>query len=417
MSRRLRWVATLSCLACAGALAVATLGARVRQVAQPAPPIVILISLDGWRWDYLERFAPPLLTQLATGGVNAEGLVPIFPSKTFPNHYTLVTGQYPERHGIVSNNMVDPALPGRFTLSNREVQQDTRWWGGEPIWVTAERQGIIAGTMFWPGSDAEIAGDRPTYWRLYEHELPNDIRVDQVLEWLSLPEAKRPTFLTLYFADVDTAGHDHGPLSAENRRAVFALDAAMARLYAGIERLGLLPRTNFVIVSDHGMAELSAERLIVLDDYLDPASVEMIDSTPILGINPRRGTVDELYKTLAGRHPALQVFKRDELPAEYRLRGHPRLPSVIGIADDGWHITTREWMKRTNVKPPGGNHGFDPKYRSMHGVFIGHGPRFRQAAVVPAFANIHVYALLCRLLGVQPAANDGDPDALVHLLR
>ena len=161
----------------AGCLLALALAAGV--AAQPARPILILVSIDGWRWDYLERFAPPVLTALATAGVRAEGLIPIFPSKTFPNHYTLVTGLYPERHGIVSNSMIDPNLPGRFTLRDRDVQQDTRWWGGEPLWITAQHQGQLAATMFWPGSDIEIDGQRPRYWRPFENELPNEQRVDQ----------------------------------------------------------------------------------------------------------------------------------------------------------------------------------------------------------------------------------------------
>lgn len=383
---------------------------------QPARPIVILISVDGWRWDYIERFNPPVLTRLASEGVRSEGLIPIFPSKTFPNHYTVVTGLHAARHGITSNNMVDPALPGRFTLNNRDVQQDTRWWGGEPLWVGVERQGHVAATMFWPGSDSEIAGDRPTYWRTYEHEFPNEERVDQLLAWLKQPEAQRPTFLTLYFSDVDDAGHEFGPDADETRKAVLDVDAVIGRLVTGISQLGLASRAHYVIVSDHGMAPLSRERVIVFDDYLDLSTVDLIDSAPILGLNARPGeSADSIYRALAGKHPALQVYTKSTLPEEHRLRHHPRLPDVIGIADDGWHPTTKDWLARREF--PGGNHGYEPRHRSMHGLFVASGPQFRSGLVVPPFENTHVYELLCRVLGVRPASNDGDPAVTASFLR
>jgi predicted AlkP superfamily pyrophosphatase or phosphodiesterase len=387
----------------------------------PAPaerPIVILISVDGWRWDYLQRFAPPTMTRLAAEGVVVERLVPVFPSKTFPNHYTIVTGLYPGRHGIVSNNMVDPALPGRFSLNNREVQQDTRWWGGEPLWVTVERQGQIAATMFWPGSDVEIAGDRPTYYRTYEHELPNADRVDQLLEWLQQPEeARRPTFLTLYFSTVDEAGHDFGPDSDETRRAALEVDTALERLLTGLDHLGLRQRTNLLVVSDHGMAAVSSDRTIVLDDYLDLSTVTVIDSSPVVGLNPRSATAERIYASLKDKHPALAVFTRDTLPVEYRLRGHPRIPAVVGIADDGWRVTTRAALGRSPDESSSGEHGYDPRHRSMHGLFIATGPLFRRGVSVPSLENVHLYELMCRLLRVRPAANEGSAAATRALLR
>jgi predicted AlkP superfamily pyrophosphatase or phosphodiesterase len=380
--------------------------------------IVILVSIDGWRWDYIDRFAPPNITRLAKAGVRAEALVPIFPSKTFPNHYTIVTGLYPAHHGIVSNNMVDPALPGRFTLSNRDVQQDTRWWGGEPLWVTVERQGQIAATMFWPGSDVEIAHDRPTYWRMFDTKVPNDARVDQLLDWLNQPEPSRPTFLTLYFSDVDSAGHDFGPEAAQTRQAAANIDAAIGRLTSGVEHLGLSGRVNLVLVSDHGMSQLSRERVIVIDDLLDLSTVDLIDSAPIVGITPREGvSTESVYIALRNKHPALEVYTRENLPERYRLQNHHRLPEIIGIADDGWHPTTRSRLEKDlqSGEFPGGNHGYDPKHKSMHGLFVADGPQFKSGVTVPPFENVHLYEMLCRILGVTPAQNDGDPAVTANL--
>jgi predicted AlkP superfamily pyrophosphatase or phosphodiesterase len=380
-------------------------------------PILVLVSIDGWRWDYLEKFRPPALARLASAGVRAEGLIPTFPSKTFPNHYTIVTGLYPSRHGIISNTMSDPALPYRFTLADRWAQQDTRWWGGEPIWVTTERQGQIAATMFWPGSDAEIAGDRPTHYEPFDGSLANHARVDRLLEWMRVPEPNRPTFLTLYFSDVDTAGHDYGPETEELRRAALDVDGAVARLVSGVEAAGLANRTNFVLLSDHGMAGLSRNRTIVLDDYVDVSKVDFVDITPVVGANPRSGSAEALYRALKDKHPSLHVYRREDLPEAYRLRNHPRLPAIIGVADEGWHVTTRATLEREKNQVPGGTHGYDPQSRSMHGLFIAAGPEFRSGVVVPAFENVHVYELLCHVLHLRPAINDGDPRVTAGFLR
>lgn len=389
-----------------GLLTVASAGER---------PILILVSIDGWRWDYLDRFKPPALLALAARGVVSDGLIPSFPSKTFPNHYTLVTGLHPSRHGILSNNMRDPALPGFFSLGNDVVQKDTRWWGGVPLWVTVEAQGQIAGTMFWPGSDVEIAGDRPTRWRPYDHDYPNSRRVDEVVGWLREPEAARPTFITLYFSDVDTAGHDYGPDSPELANAAAAVDREIARLVAGVRASGLDARTNVVIVSDHGMSANSRGRTIVLEDYVNLADVDVIDWSPVLGVSPRRGSAEDLYRALKDKHPSLTVYRSEDLPAKYRLARHPRVPAVVGVADDGWDIVSRQRMTRDYGER--GNHGYDPIHRSMHGLFIAAGPAFREAMKAPRFENVHVYELLCRVIGVRPASNDGDPKVTASFLK
>jgi predicted AlkP superfamily pyrophosphatase or phosphodiesterase len=383
-------------------------------------PIVVLISIDGWRHDYLDRFKPPTLTRLAAAGVRAKGLIPQFPSKTFPNHYTVVTGLRPANHGIVSNNMVASDLPGRFSMSNRDVTLDPRWWGGEPIWNTLERQGGIAAAMFWPGSETLIGGRQPTFWSGFDDDLPHEERVARVLEWLGLPESKRPSFLTLYFSDVDTAGHRHGPDSPEVRAAALKADGSVGALVAGVERLGLASRVHYVIVSDHGMAALSRERLILLDDYIDPAALDVIDGPPVLAIAPKDGDVGKLYQALKGKHPALDVYKNADIPAAYRLAGHPRVAPLIGIVKEGWTVASRRELDRWSQPGrhfPGGTHGYDPRLVSMHGLFIATGPRLQAGRVVDPFENIHVYELMCALLGIESARNDGDPRVTRSMLR
>jgi predicted AlkP superfamily pyrophosphatase or phosphodiesterase len=401
--------------------ACALIACRGNAPLPPGPPILILISIDGFRWDYLDRDAPPMLTQLAKGGVRADGLIPEFPSKTFPNHYTLVTGLRLAHHGIISNNIRDPNIPGEFSLSNRDVQRDPRWWGGEPIWNTVEKRGGKAGAMFWPGSEVVINGRQATYWTPFDDNMPNSDRVERVLGWLNLVEGERPSFLTLYFSDVDSAGHSYGPDSQEVKDAVLRIDKEIAHLVGGVSAARLTDRVHYVIVSDHGMAAVSRDRTIVLDDYIDVDQMDVVDWSPVLALTPRNGDIDRVYAALKDQHPSLEVYRRTDLPAQYRLAGHPRLPAIIGIAKEGWAITSRRsfrrWVEDHARSATGGEHGYPASAPSMLGLFIAHGPRVRSGMRVKPFENIHVYELMCAVLGVQPEKNDGHPAATRDMLR
>lgn len=402
--------------------------ACVLAACRPAPPqplpaeraIVILVSIDGFKWDYLDRYQAPNLARLAARGVRSEGLIPQFPSKTFPNHYTIVTGLRLANHGIISNNMRAPDIPGEFGLSNREVLADPRWWDGEPIWNTAEKQGRIAAAMFWPGSETVIGGRQATFWKPFEDALPHAERVNQVLAWLKLPEGQRPSFLTLYYSEVDNAGHDYGPESEQVGNAISNVDRSLGDLVAGVTTLGLADRVHYVVVSDHGMAALSPDRMIVLDDYIDVAAMDIVDWAPVLGLSPKNRDVGKLYAALKDKHPHLAVYRRDEIPAEYGIAGHPRLPPVVGIADEGWYITSKREVERWGQgdrRPPAGTHGYDARVRSMHGLFVASGPRIKSGLVVKPFDNIHVYEFMCALMGLTPAKNDGDPAVTRDMLR
>lgn len=391
--------------------------------APPLPPeraILVLISIDGFRWDYLDKFNPPALRRLAAEGVQAGGLIPQFPSKTFPNHYTIVTGLTLAHHGIISNNIRDAAIPGEFTLSNRDVQSDPRWWGGEPIWNTAEKQGRKAGAMFWPGSETVIGGRQATYWTPFDNDMPNSERVKRVLGWLTLPESERPSFLTLYFSDVDNAGHRYGPDADETRDAVMGVDKEIGDLVSGVKAAALDDRVHYVIVSDHGMAALSPDRVIVLDDLIDVDTADVVDWAPVLALTPKDGDVDKMYAALKDKHPALAVYKSSEIPPEYGLAGHPRLPAIVGIAKEGWNIASKRDVARwgePHRRAPSGTHGYDARLQSMQGLFIASGPRLRRGLTVRPFENIHVYEFMCAVLGLQPAKNDGDPAVTRDMLR
>lgn len=356
---------------------------------------------------------------MAAQGGRSEGLIPAFPSKTFPNHYTIVTGLYPEHHGIVSNTMLDPAIgTERFTMSSATAK-DSRWWAGEPLWVTAEKQGQRSASMFWPGSEVEIGGVRPSHWKPYEDAYPHRDRVNQVLDWLKLPGANRPTFITLYFSEVDTVGHSAGPESSRVLESAARLDAEIAALTAGVRALGLESLVHYVVVSDHGMSQLSTERVIVLDDYLDMATVTTIDGSPVIGLSPRTGTVDDIVSALKGKHPHLSVYRREETPPHLHYRTHPRVPPVIALADDGWTLASRTqvlgWQK--DGRKLGGAHGYDPNTKSMQGLLIVSGPQFRTGEVTPPIQNIHLYEMMSRVLGLTPAPNDGSLSATDGFFR
>lgn len=391
-----------------------------RENAVDLRPTSILISFDGWRWDYHTKAPAPNLRSLMARGVRAENLIPSFPPKTYPNHYTIVTGLYPGHHGIVANTIKDPGTGRTFAMTEPEEVRDPMWWGGEPIWVTVQRQGQVAASMFWPGSEAPIGGELPRYWKAYDASYPPNDRVDQVLQWLDLPAAERPTFVTLYFSDTDRAGHDDGPDSPAVRDAIMRVDGYLGRLMRGLERRALTDRVNIVVVSDHGMAPVSSDRVVVLDDYISLDDVEIVDINPTLGIFPRPGKDDTVFRALVNAHPRLKVYRRGTTPEPWHYRDHPRIPPIVGVVDEGWQVlgrTTVAGMLARRVRPVGGQHGYDPAAMSMRGVFVAAGPAFRRGVTVPAFENVHVYNALAQALGVTPARNDGDPAIARALLR
>lgn len=385
--------------------------------AQPGRELLILVSIDGFRWDYLQKYAAPTLRQLAAGGVHARRLTPTFPTKTFPNHYTLVTGLHPENHGIVSNWFFDPVFGETFGMSKPESNREERWWaGGEPVWITAEKQGVRSACYFWPGSETVNHGARPSFHQPFNGKLSSDDRVDGLLAWLDLPEAQRPRFCTLYFDVVDHAGHTYGPDSPETAAAVRQADAAVARLLAGLAARGLRDRTDLVLVSDHGMSPCGPDRIIFLEDLMDVTQVQVESTGPNGGVRPKPGgpaPADLVAAIRAKNIPHLQVYRREEMPARLHYRRSDRIPPVVLMADDGWNIESKTgWPKRapTYVR---GSHGWDPATPNMGALFIAHGPSFKRGHEFAEVENIQVYNLLCAALGIQPAPNDGD-DRLAH---
>jgi predicted AlkP superfamily pyrophosphatase or phosphodiesterase len=370
------------------------------------------VSIDGFRWDYLDRGLTPNLSRLAGEGVRAEALVPVFPTKTYPNHYTIVTGRYPANHGIVGNVLTAPDIGRRLSLWDRDAVRDARFYLAEPIWVTAERQGRRTAPLFWPGSEAPIKGVRPSYLLPYDGEMPDTARIAWMLERLELASDQRPVFLTLYFSLVDNAGHDYGPEAPQTDTAIAGADSLIGRVVTGLERIGRSD-VNLVVVSDHGMASTGPDRVIWLDEYVAADAMQVDEMSTLLTAWPAAGLEDSVYRAL-GRAPRLTVYRRTELPERYHLEG-PRIAPIVAVAEEGWTLARRT-AEEPDPKILLGNHGYDDTLPSMRGIFVARGPAFRRGARVPAVRNIHLYPLLAEVLGVVPVETDGSLDSVRALL-
>lgn len=391
------------------ALALALLSpvAAAAQTAEPAARRpVILIGVDGFRADYLDRGVTPTLSRLAAEGVRAEGgMRPSWPSVTFPNFYTLVTGLHPDHHGLVYNTMQDPGLPGRrFSLGNRAEVMDRVWYdAGEPIWVTAHNSGLRTAAMFWPGSEAPVRGVRPDYWVPYEKGVPSLSRVNILLAWLSLPPEERPAVATLYFDIVDTQGHTYGPDAPETMAAAAEVDMAITALVEGLQKLNL--EADLVIVADHGMAALSSERVAFLDDLVDPTAIRVTAAGAVVTLDPVPGREAEVEAALLGRKPHMECWRKGEVPARLAYGTNPRVPAIVCLVDTGWTVGTRDRTDPARVR--GGAHGFDNQAPEMRALFVAHGPAFGRGVSLHEMDSVDVEPLLARLLGIPATPGDG----------
>jgi predicted AlkP superfamily pyrophosphatase or phosphodiesterase len=375
------------------------------------PAVTILISIDGFRPDYLHRGRSPALDALADHGLSGS-IRPSFPSKTFPNHYTLVTGLRPDEHGMINNTMVDPRRPTvTFTISDTKQTNDGFWWDeAEPLWVTAEKQGVRSATMFWPGSTAPIHETRPSDWQAFDQAMPAEQRIRSVIDWLRRPAAIRPKFVTLYFDAVDTAGHNAGPDGAETADAVRQVDAAIGALRRGLR--DLRQPANIVVVADHGMANVSGERFVDLDMLAAHDSYRLVTNGPIAGIDPAPGKEAEVAAAFVGRKDHIECWPKSALPERFHYGRNPRVPAIVCLADVGWEMGQGRLPERVH-----GDHGFDPDAPEMAAVFIANGPAFRAHRTLPATDNVNVYPMVAKLIHVKPLANDGDPAILAALAR
>ncbi|MEE9572116.1 MAG: ectonucleotide pyrophosphatase/phosphodiesterase, partial [Candidatus Neomarinimicrobiota bacterium] len=316
----------------------------------------------------------------------------------------------------VFNTTYDPVFDATFSLGNRIEVKNSRWWGGEPIWVTAEKQGLKTLCNFWPGSEAEIKGVRPTYWIKYDGNLPNEERVNIVLEYLDKPAKDRPSFHTIYFSDTDDYGHLGGPDSTSINIAIQECDERVGQLIAGLDNRNLFDKVNIMIVSDHGMSQLSQERLIFLDDYLDPTNLNIINWSPVMDLWCDESEVDSIFNLINGKHPNFSVYKKQSVPERLHFSNNRRIAPIIGIMDNGWSLTSHACLDSHPSYYTGGTHGFDPKHSDMGAFFLAHGPASKSGITVPAFKNIQLYNLMADVLELDPAENDGDVEALKSIL-
>lgn len=363
------------------------------------PPVTILISIDGFRADYLDRGFTPNLSRLAAEGAHGR-LRPSFPTKTFPNHYAMVTGKRPDRNGIVGNSMLDPRRPGTvFSIGNPRQSLDPFWWEeAEPAWVTAEKAGVRSATMFWPGSEVAIRQSRPADWLRYDENVGHTQRVNTILDWMRRPADIRPVLATLYFEAVDSAGHEFGPDSAEVNAAIAEVDARIGELIRGLEAMGQPAR--MIIVADHGMHAIDESRVIQLADLIDLASIIAVETGPYAAIEPAAGTDARVYDALLKPHDHMTCHRREDLPKRLHYGRNPRVAAIICIAEPGWSILAGPpmWPVR------GGAHGYDNQDPDMLALFIANGTGL--TGDIGIVDNVEVYPLLMQMLGVAPLPGD-----------
>ena len=368
----------------------------------------VVVSLDGFRWDYPQWYDTPFFDQMAAEGVES-GLIPSFPSKTFPNHYTLATGLYPDHHGIIANNFLDPASGRTYKLSDPSTKLDPTFYGGEPIWVTAQKNGLRAVSFFWAGSDVKIGGMYP--WRYFSYDddprLTNDQCVNGIIDMLLLPESERPHLIMAYFDQPDHDGHTYGPQDKHTRQAVLMMDSLMHRLYDGIRALPIGQEVNLIILSDHGMTTLDEARVVDLSKVLKKEWLIAADGDVPANLNVKPTCVDSVCNALAGIEH-IQYWRKADIPSYLHFGTHPRVGEVVVLPDLGWVVEDK--LSKY------GTHGFDPNFNDMHALFRAVGPDFAHVKR-PHFRNIDVYPLLCHLLGITPAPCDGNFEEISDMLK
>lgn len=384
-------------------------------------PYLILISCDGYRWDYTQRFQPPNISRFAEEGVRAFSMIPSFPSKTFPNHYAIATGLRPERNGLVNNSFYDAERGELYRISKRSAVEDGTWYQGLPLWVNAEQNGITAASYFFVGSEADIQGVRPTYYYRYKGSTPNAKRVQQVLDWLQLPEAERPRMITLYFSDMDDVGHRQGPSdTAAVRNRLLRLDKVLGKLFRGVEQSGL--PVNIIMVSDHGMVDVSPDRLINIDPLEQEEQYRIVNNGALAHVYLNEGADSVAALRYLSRQAAelpMEVFPLAEFP-HYQDKSNLRLGQFILYPEYRYYLSDsrRIAMVQNGTFSQGGEHGFNPEFPEMHAIFYAKGPAFRSGLTIPSFRNVHVYPLACRLLGLPvPEGIDGRPEVLQGILK
>jgi len=368
---------------------------------------VVMVSLDGFRWDYATKWGAPHLLKMAEEGASVpEGMLPSYPSITFPNHYTMVTGLYPEHHGIVDNAFLDPKHDdAKYYYKDPKKNGDGSWYGGVPLWSLAERQGMRSASMFWVGSEAEIAGKRPSYWVPFDDKFDDEKRIQQIMVWLGLPEAERPHMITLYYSNVDHAGHDFGPDAPETGAAVKHVDALIGELEEKIKATHL--PVDLIVVSDHGMIALKSQKWVALDKIAD-----MKDAASA-GIHMYPKTEEEkerIYEELkATNDPRFAVYRLKDMPERLHYNVNPREGDPVVEPLEAVPVT----VHATSAEAKKGEHGWDPAMMpQMKSIFYAEGPDVKEGVKLQSFENVNLYDFVAGILKLKPAPNDGNEKVL-----
>ncbi|XP_037606650.1 ectonucleotide pyrophosphatase/phosphodiesterase family member 1 [Sebastes umbrosus] len=387
-------------------------------------PPLILLSLDGFRAEYLKDHSShiPVINKLRNNGTTTPHMRPVYPTKTFPNHYSIVTGLYPESHGIVDNKMYDVNQNALFSLKTNE-KFNPKWYQGEPVWLTAMRQKLKAGTFFWPGSDVPINGTFPDFYKRFDKTITFEQRLSTVFEWLSLPQGERPDFYTLYLDEPDQSGHRHGPASSQVVQALENVDKIVGMLMDGLLERNLHRCANIMIISDHGMEEASCEKAAYVSTYFPEADGFSVIQGPAARIRPTRlpedffsFDYDGVVKNLSCRMPdqPMRPYLKEHLPKRFHFANNKRIERGHLYMKEGWQAALNSQQIKYCT---GGFHGSDNLFTHMQAIFIGYGPAFKTNTVVPPFENIELYNLMCDLLSIRPAPNNGTHGSLNHLLK
>lgn len=387
------------------------------------PNYVVMVSFDGFRYDYVERYQAPNFKKIIAEGTQAQGLIPIYPSKTFPNHYSIVTGMYAENHGIIDNTFYNKATQQTYQISDKKQVQNANWYQGVPLWQYAQQQGLKTASFFWVGSEAPVTGSFPTYYYQYDAAFPNQKRIEKVIEWLQLPENERPQLITLYFSDVDTQGHRFGAESEEVKTAVLNMDTLIGQLW---EKLKKMPYDiDLIIVSDHGMQTLEnpQKEHIMIEDLanLSNPNINIVSNllqTHIYINEP--DSVEKIYQDIKAKEQNFWVYKKADIPDSLHYKKHPCIGDILIIAKPNYVLLTDNQAKQMQKgKMSIGQHGYPASTSpNMQGIFYAVGKDIRKGLTINAFENIHIYPLVCHLLGIPiPTIIDGQWNVLKPIIK
>ena len=394
----LLFLSTLTCLAQVDTAQLRVTG-RQNGISQQKKPYVILISADGFRNDYAEKYQAEHLLKLAAGGVKAKGMIPSFPSVTFPNHYTIITGLYPSHNGLVNNAFFDRSRKQVYSYRDKTATADGTWYGGTPLWVLAEQQHLLSASFYWVGSEAAIKGVRPTYYYNYNEKIPIGNRIQTIVNWLKLPPSKRPHFITFYLPQVDHAGHQYGPDAPETEKEVHFVDSAVYELTKAVKSTGLA--VNYIFLSDHGMTKVDTAKAIRIPASIDTAKFRVMGDGTLVELYAKSPQdIVPTYQSLKNEATGYSVYLKENMPAYLHYNKtddrYNRIGDILLIPE--WPLIFNLYNRRVSI----GAHGYDPaKVPEMLATFYAWGPAFEKHLVINKFQNVNVYPIITEILGLH----------------